>query len=286
MPHANPNRRNTWSLALAAATLSPAPLTAAPLNPFEVTFLEAPANPIKIEPSMRSGGINLQGEVAGRTFYRDEAELPGFVLMQGVHWNAAGSPSLLPHYDGPTYGVFNAEGINDAGQIAGMASPRTTGDYNSRAVRWEADGSVTTLEEPSNGDVSGAYAINNAGQVAGYARPYVGIRAARWEADGSLEFLGVLPDYDPFNNHSEAYAIADSGYAAGFYDSNINDAQAHLPVRPLGPRRKHPDPRRPARVQYPRHPRPRHQLHRRRRRRDRGREPSHRRPRHRGHPLE
>ena len=225
MSNSEPNLARTWSIALAAATLTATPLTAAPLHPFEVTFLEAPANSIKIEPSSRSAGINLKGEVAGRTFYRNEDELPGFVLMQGVGWNANGSPSLLSHYDGPTYGVFHADGINDAGQIAGSASPRTTGDYNSRAVRWETDGSVTALEEPSNGDVSGAYGINNAGQVAGYARPYVGIRAARWEADGTLNFLGVLPDYDPFNNHSEAYAIAESGYAARFYDSNINDPQ-------------------------------------------------------------
>jgi hypothetical protein len=123
-----------------------------------------------------------------------------------VRWAADGMPTQLARPAEPSFRMY-ANGINNAGQVAGTLSP-------GGPVRWEADRSPTLLVGPYR--YSGAaYGINNAGQAVGEASDLnLRDRAARWEADGSAMLLGEVPGQIA----SMAYGISDTGFVAGYAD--------------------------------------------------------------------
>jgi probable HAF family extracellular repeat protein len=145
----------------------------------------------------RGYGVNASGVVIGES----DNNSP-----RAFRWENGTMPQL-PTLGGPT---AVAHGINDAGQIVGIANTGTA----SRAVIWEnggvrdlgaADGSTNTLAR--------AWAINARGDVAGVSRA-VGTtsQATLWAGGGAPVALGSLADGTRF---SEAFALNDARQVVG-----------------------------------------------------------------------
>lgn len=112
---------------------------------------------------------------------------------------------LLPHHGSNT--SAHANGINDAGQVAGAAYDRGT----FRAVLMK-DGELVNLgalaDEP--GLMSSASSVSNLGTVAGYGQVAGGSwRAFIWK-DGATTVLPTLG-----GDHGEASAVSDGGHVVG-----------------------------------------------------------------------
>jgi len=128
-----------------------------------------------------------------------------------VRWAADGSATLLstPAGYGSTY--IRAMGINDGGQVVGIASP-------GKAVRWDANGVPTLLNGAGAESYgTGANGINNLGQVVGEdygGMPNGEVGAIRWAADGSAMSLGQVSGH--VTTRSVAYNISDAGQAVGY----------------------------------------------------------------------
>ena len=119
----------------------------------------------------------------------------------------------------PGFRFSRAVGINDGGQIVGVAQ---TGGYDrgaleARAVLWTAAGKTRDLGT-LGGRYSHAYAVNDRGQVVGKADVSADeaprTHAFLWE-QGAMRDLGVLPG----GRNSLAHAVNDRGQVVGVSDS-------------------------------------------------------------------
>ena len=124
--------------------------------------------------------MNNHGEVVGIS---NNKEKP-YPVPQAFSWTLQGGMRALA---GPSRS--SAYAVNDSGQIAGsFAIP----GVSARAVRWNADGSITRLG-PLPLSLSEARAINNAGVTTGYADVASGpIHAFVWDAAGHANDIGTL----------------------------------------------------------------------------------------------
>jgi uncharacterized membrane protein len=123
--------------------------------------------------------INASGQIAGTT-------LDATGTKRAFRWTpaspnaATGTLSLLALLKGAT--GSNAHAINNLGQVTGCA-------FNSsakpNAVRWEANGTVTTLTSGAEG-----YVINDAGEVAGHTVDNRGRDALLWVSGKTYDLSG------------------------------------------------------------------------------------------------
>lgn len=175
-------------------------------------------------------GVNNQGVVVGEA----ETQIPGrrFVAFA---WTAAGGMRALPG-DGVQ---SSARGVNDRNAIVGWSR---TGGINERAIRWNADGTVTTLGTLP-GSVAEAYAINDSHNTTGFADGANGIvHAALWDRNAAQADLGTLGGgraqgmyinkRDDIAGESEGADGVRRGFfwsrGSGMVPINVNDAGVRL----------------------------------------------------------
>jgi probable HAF family extracellular repeat protein len=101
-------------------------------------------------------GINDSGEVVGYSTLATSTDLRAFL------WTAAAGMRDLGTLSGGSDSIGSA--INDAGEIAGTASPNPHGGQNSGAVAWGKNGTAQLL---GAGLSSEAFGINDDGEIVG-----------------------------------------------------------------------------------------------------------------------
>ena len=147
----------------------------------------------------RGYGVNAAGVVVGES----DNDRP-----RAFRW-AGGTMTPLPTLGGAS---AVAHGINDAGQIVGIASTGTV----SRPVIWEDDGATVRDLGAADGSTDSfgrAWGIGAGGDVVGFSRSAAGVsQATLWADGGAAVSLGSLGDGARF---SEAYAVNGRGQVVG-----------------------------------------------------------------------
>ncbi len=137
------------------------------------------------------------------------AAVAGMVLATGGMADAqAGytAVDLTPGFDG--FSCANA--INDAGQIAGE-----TYDSAGRAVRWNADLSMTDLGTLPGGTYAESNGINNLGDVVGTSEVTGGAEHAFFWDASSGTMADIHPPMADLDSSSEASGVNDQGQVVG-----------------------------------------------------------------------
>lgn len=176
-------------------------------------FLWSEATGTQMLPTLGSGsgidsyafGINNAGQVVG------SSELSTSSNERAFRWSATGGLEDLGATSGyPTYRTYGMA-INEAGVVAGYKY--LGGD---EALRWDADGSASTLAHrtSSGGAQAQASAINNAGQIVGTGDN----QPVMWSSDGALRSLGGIAGQS-LTGH--AYGINDLGQVVGTTDASL-----------------------------------------------------------------
>lgn len=141
--------------------------------------------------------INEQGWVLGFQYPRSWIWRPS----TGLQW-----------IDPPAgYSAFQAEAMNDPGQVVGMAS--------NQAFLWE-NGTFRAILPP--GYAGAPYDINNAGTVVGSAFSGSTQGSYSWNAATGFAFLGGTPD------GAEALSINDAGDITGWFEAAPGVHHAYL----------------------------------------------------------
>ena len=141
--------------------------------------------------------INAQGWILGHAYPRSWIWRPS----SGVQW-----------IDPPAgYSTFQAEAMNDLGQVVGTAS--------GTAFMWD-NGTFRAILPA--GYPGSPYDINNAGTVVGSAWSAQRQGSFRWDAASGFSFLGGAPD------GAEALAINDAGDITGWFEVAPNVHHAYL----------------------------------------------------------
>jgi len=133
---------------------------------------------------------------------------------QAVLWPAAGGMQPLPHAGG---NVNRGFGVNDVGQVVGIAREVNGQFFSDRAVLWTIGGGVQLLGHLGNG-ISAAYDINNHGHVIGqsFQADQTG-RGFLWTPDGGMVALDdLVVNPDPRYRIFDARAINDRGQIAAW----------------------------------------------------------------------
>lgn len=168
--------------------------------------------------------------------------------LRAARWTASGTAATeLGHLGTNSGGSTSsyAYAINTAGTAVGYAAKHHSSgaDLGTRAVRWDASGTVAT-ELGNIGTVgsfgftsSSAYAISSAGTAVGYAEKYntsntfIGTRAVRWDESGTaateLDNIGTTSSG---LTRSRAYAVNTAGTAVG-YAETYNSGNTYLGTR-------------------------------------------------------
>jgi probable HAF family extracellular repeat protein len=138
--------------------------------------------------------INVAGATVGSSYTNGGGLL-------GIHAFVADAGGTMTDLT-PGIDLARAEGINDAGQIAGYR--------NSRAVRWQ-DGTFTDLGVPTGFGFSYGFAINDSGQVAGHVTSSSGNveQIFRYTDGVGMVILGGL------GQHNTAFGINEAGDVVG-----------------------------------------------------------------------
>ena len=178
--------------------------------------------------------VNNAGTVVGSAVkYNSSGQTLG---TRAVRWDAGYTAATelgslgtsLNVASGITYTQSQSNAVNSAGTAVGVAN--RYGEklaVGTRAVRWDANGTVATelgiLGTASDGTTyANAYAINDAGTAVGLVNKYVGgtavgSRAVRWSASGTgATELGNLGTSANGTTSSTAYAINGGNYAVGY----------------------------------------------------------------------
>ena len=133
----------------------------------------------------------------------------GFAYPRAWIWRPASGVQWIEPPAG--HSSFQAEAMNDLGQVVGMAS--------GTAMIWE-NGTFRTLLPA--GYAGSPYDINNAGTVVGSAWSGSAQGSFRWDAATGFAFIGGIPD------GAEALAINDAGDVTGWYDVTPDVSHAYL----------------------------------------------------------
>lgn len=155
-------------------------------------------------------GINDRGDVVGQ--YSAYVYLPdgGVRGRYGAfHYSDASGTVELPWPR--SEGSIGARGINNKGQIAGLAGPWAD---SSQAYRYSSSAGFELLGS-FGGPYAEARAINNSGQVTGYSEVPSGVPHAVRYTDG----IGMV-DIGSAYFRSSGFAINDTGMVAGIGDGN------------------------------------------------------------------
>ncbi len=158
----------------------------------------------------RAHGINAAGESVGRgsvgTFYNSDKFM--------AYWDSTNALTLVT---GPsTYST--AYDINNNGIIVGNGRSLTSG-LDQRAMWWDENGVIHTLDPFAGGNRSQFWALNDAGVMVGYARD--GLLAADNRATISYDGLTLIDlntlvvDLTGWDTLTEAYDINGSGQIVG-----------------------------------------------------------------------
>ncbi|MFD4639906.1 hypothetical protein ACFWN2_21520 [Lentzea sp. NPDC058436] len=178
---------------------------------------------------------NVYGVAAGRN---NDLQIP-------VRWRSNGIVTTLKMPEGATWGrVTNA---SSNGYVTGMVSGPISGPgsgpwLNRLAVRWNPDGTVTSLQRLEDGAESEAKAVNRNGDVVGTAEFWnEGSFGVRWNADGSMTKYGPNLYPTAINDHGVAVGTGstpsqqipyrwsndgeelDLGFPAGTVMANVQD---------------------------------------------------------------
>lgn len=154
-------------------------------------------------------GLSNEGMVVGTS---DDDSKP-FSEIRAFSWTVETGMRALP---GPPQS--EAVDVNDKGQIVGQAPAE---GMIGRAIRWEPDGSVTSLG-PLPFSLSKAYAVNNDGVSTGFADVAGGsIHATVWDRRGTMTNLGTLGGYRAFGLY-----VNERGDVAGVSDRPGNEIES------------------------------------------------------------
>ncbi|MEV6235421.1 hypothetical protein [Lentzea sp. NPDC051838] len=144
--------------------------------------------------------------------------------LVAVRWDESGQISALPAFSAEPHST-SANGVNDDGVIVGHATERFSG--LSTAVRWNTDGTITTLSHLPGHDQGSARDISAGGVVVGSSdrlNEFDRTHATLWQADGTAVALPALPG----GRNSVAVAINDAGTVvvgwaetAGYYQHAV-----------------------------------------------------------------
>jgi len=158
-----------------------------------------------------ANGINNSGQIVG--FYSDPTGGHGFVKNGGSYATI----------DVPGYDFTYANGINDAGDVAGWTYDfGQSGFVKSGFVK--SGGGYRTIDVPG-ANYTEAYGINNSGQVAGTFVNSTGTH-------GFIESGGVFTILDHYPGATIVYGINNLGDVVGYY--NDGPGQIHGFVRSSG----------------------------------------------------
>jgi hypothetical protein len=173
-------------------------------------------------------GVNNSGTAVGWSQKYVGGSNMGF---RAVRWDASGTAAtelgnLGTNNSGSAYAEVYA--VNAAGMAVGWSQKWGDGSsMGSRAVRWDALGTVATELNSLGTDSSGsaeasAYAVSDAGTAVGYATKYVGDsdmgrRAVRWDTSGTAATeLGNLGTFVDGYAEASAYTVNTAGTAVGY----------------------------------------------------------------------
>ncbi|MGI4791908.1 MAG: hypothetical protein ACRYFS_24050 [Janthinobacterium lividum] len=213
---------------LSAGGLAAGRLAAAPTPRYEVIPLRSlPGTETEDTAYCNPCALNNKGECAGSAGVHER--------FQAVRWDADGSIHLLST---PVHRLFEAEGINDQGQVIADAIPSKTFP-GPRLYVVNKMGRVRLLKPPVGTQTLdiGGEAINNAGQTAFNVVTEAGFPfCAVLNTHGATKDLGHLllrpatPQLKALMTHTQIHALNNSGMAVGDRDTYVkgmNTVPAH-----------------------------------------------------------
>ena len=163
----------------------------------------------------QANAINSVGDAVGYVWVRDQSR------RRAVLWTAPGPVSLgslaVTRWN-------EANGINDAGEVAGGPAPYLPEGTTRAAFLWTPNvpngtiGTMADLGSPLGGDWASARAINTNGVIAGAGRLSGEIpldHAVRWDAGAPTDLGAVVSGAA---SYSAAYGINSSRLAVGWVD--------------------------------------------------------------------
>ncbi len=148
-------------------------------NPYEAEEI-APSEGDSIS---RAYGINENGDVAACTQENSDAS-----TRRAVIWDATNGTQELSTLGGRS-GVWE---LNDNRQIAGYS---TGSDGIKQAVRWESNGTITTIGQLATDGTGSSFGINNDGVVVGESDVDAGweiFHAFKYEDGSGVKDLGTF----------------------------------------------------------------------------------------------
>lgn len=158
----------------------------------------------------RAHGINAAGESVGRGSVGTFTGSDKFM----AYWDSTNALTIVP---GPTT-YSTAYDINNNGIIVGNGRSLTSG-LDQRAMWWDENGVIHTLDPFAGGNRSQFWALNDAGVMVGYARN--GVTAASDRATISYDGITLIDlntlvvDLTGWQTLTQAYDINGSGQIVG-----------------------------------------------------------------------
>ncbi len=156
--------------------------------------------------STTANGINDAGVVVGAVYYHGTPIYSGYIDNGGsiTYLDAFGTGSSSYYTD--------AEAINDAGQVVGVAT--STYGSNDRGFLYQ-NGTYTTISDPNGAEGTQAYGINNSGEIVGDYTDSSG------KTHGFIDVNGTFTTIDdPLGISTTLTGINDAGQIVGYYEDS------------------------------------------------------------------
>jgi uncharacterized membrane protein len=169
------------------------------------------------------GGINSSGAIAGQSWDYVNLSNPGAPRAATWQPGSTAAHAMMEPTGAGASPFSTATAISDTGIIAGTTSIAPAS--GATAVRWNAAGQPTRLDNLSIGDASTRStptAVNDSGTVVGYSWPqrggtHLGCRAVRWDANSTAATeLGNLGADMYGHPTSYVYDINNAGTCVGY----------------------------------------------------------------------